>query len=270
MNKRFISPLPTGGLPISNEDFLMLQNETLEAISAVCAGISNAFVISGCEVIPQQSYNEISAGIVFINGQIMQFDGTSTQNGTVYIFADAGTKTTRLFKDGFVKDATITTKAIANTTPPQNAPYITISTSGETKGIKEVIYSALKTNVDANTTSVATKLTDLSTAWQTTDAGGLQFRKDAEGRLEFKGSWNKPSMSDVDGTSIPMCTLPVGYRPSVIRNIIVMGVNNAYVPAWATIDINGDIRAASKAGADEFSPNTYYSSYSFDGIIVHL
>lgn len=108
-----------------------------------------------------------------------------------------------------------------------------------------------------------------SSGWQTSDYGGVQFRRDEKGKLEFRGTWIKPSDSDIDGINFPMFTLPIGYRPPVDRVFIVGGNNSGLTYAWIKIETNGEVRG-SNYPAGEFDPNRYYSEYYFDGVIVNL
>jgi hypothetical protein len=165
MNKKFISPLPVGGLPITNEDFLMIQNEAHESISALAKGIGNAFVVNGCVSSVSGSTLTITSGVVYIDNQFMIFDGY-TGSYPVYIKAGSATKETRVFKDGFVKEATVTTKAAVVTAAPSTGGYITCNP--HTYRMHQVITAEVRVDINNNSTNI-TNLTNNKADKTTTD-----------------------------------------------------------------------------------------------------
>lgn len=66
--------LDLGGRPLTNDDLVVLQGEASAAVSALYAG-RGAFIISGCEVTGTGPAYNVSAGIVFIDGEMMRFYG---------------------------------------------------------------------------------------------------------------------------------------------------------------------------------------------------
>ncbi|GAB3194695.1 hypothetical protein ABID22_000137 [Pontibacter aydingkolensis] len=241
MNKKFISPLPSGGVPITSEDFLMIQDELHEALNSLCAGINDAFVISGCDVSFNGFNIAIGAGVVFVDSQVMKFDGY-TGSFPCYVKAGTVVKSPRIYKDGFSKDTITQRKAICNTStsgngvikfnpmPEKTLKYsitsyvdgritqeITDRTNGDTS-----LNNRITSEVAALTNSINTKLTKTNEAWQnatynagTTNFGSgskpAQYKKTSDGIVFLRGQM---SISVSTGGGYTSFTLPAGYRPS--------------------------------------------------------
>ena len=64
----------TGGRPVSNNDLQILQEELFKSIEQQFAGLG-AFIISGCTT---SGASTIAPGLVFVDGKILPFAGTSS------------------------------------------------------------------------------------------------------------------------------------------------------------------------------------------------
>lgn len=66
----------TGGRPFNNDDLVMLQAEAAAAAQAPFLG-KGPFILSGCSVTGTSPTANVSAGIVFLDGQLLRFAGQS-------------------------------------------------------------------------------------------------------------------------------------------------------------------------------------------------
>jgi hypothetical protein len=109
------------------------------------------------------------------------------------------------------------------------------------------------------------------TDWQTADlsaaagvSGTLKYRKDTEGRVEFKGYIERDGATDSNWT---VFTLPAEYRPDSERWLVVSSVNPADGQGgFARIKIESSGRVSMWSGA---SAVTSLGNY-LDGFIFHL
>lgn len=67
----------TGGRPLNNDDFVTFQDEIYYAVNGQFLGLP-ACVVQGCDVTPASTgKHNISAGLVYIEGEIRRFEGVS-------------------------------------------------------------------------------------------------------------------------------------------------------------------------------------------------
>ena len=154
MSRKFINPLPTGGIPITNEDFLMIQDESLNGIEAICEGIGSNFVINGCQFSIVADDIFITSGYVYIDGEVLKFNGYL---GVYPAYIQKNTVTeSRVFADGFTKDVINDISAIADTSTGVGG---TILFNGVTQPntMKDVITQ----NVEADITTIEGDVTTI-------------------------------------------------------------------------------------------------------------
>lgn len=117
------------GRPIYNNDFALLQNELLEAAKASYKG-RNAFILNGCAVSGSGPYN-ISAGLVFIDNELMRFPGVTGITFPYYIYQDAVTLTNYdEYNDNVSRPTRQLVQATGSTTMPGSGEIITMTTGG--------------------------------------------------------------------------------------------------------------------------------------------
>jgi hypothetical protein len=67
-----------GGRPRKNDDFMLLQSEAYKAMVAPYVHIEaqkGPFILYGCQ--PDQINSLITPGMIFLNGEFLEFDGAS-------------------------------------------------------------------------------------------------------------------------------------------------------------------------------------------------
>src|SRR5688572_29162880 len=118
--------LETGGRPFSNDDLQVLQNLTDDAASALFQG-NGAFVVSGCEV----AGLDIAPGVVFIDGVLSKFAGTTVSSFPVYMHSgDPAEDALQLHEDGLTKATQEEMVVSVATSVPGSGEYITFTASG--------------------------------------------------------------------------------------------------------------------------------------------
>lgn len=63
-----------GGRPLANDDLVTLQSETTASVAALYTG-RGAFIVSGCTVTGSGPAYNVTAGLVFLDGQLLRFYG---------------------------------------------------------------------------------------------------------------------------------------------------------------------------------------------------
>lgn len=124
--KKFVQNISNGGLRLFNSDFSnILTKEVYDAIGAILTGIGEDvnYVVSGCEITTVSGTTTIASGFLFLNGDIVRFNGWS---GTLtackgWITTDSPTLFTRVFKNLSVNDVHTESKARVSTTNPGGA-----------------------------------------------------------------------------------------------------------------------------------------------------
>lgn len=252
--KKLKSTIPNGGAPLG--EFPVLRElfnveiwDAMEAIlNSVTDGQTEGVILSGCEVTGAGPY-DISAGLVYLDGEILRFDAVTGQTLTKYIRKATVTSEGGQFADGATKDYIDVHKASLQSTTGSGVQYITMTSAGGRRLddrigdiINDGVVTAAKIASGAVTTS---KISDLNVttvkiaanavtsdkievqqawqnltllnSWVTSGAATHAtpptpgYYKDSLGRVHLRGVVD-------NGTSTTIATLPVGYRPDANFN----------------------------------------------------
>lgn len=124
--KKLITPLPAGGMPVQLEDVLNLQNVNHDAFKQFLYGIGNFFVLSGVEIITQDTnLNTVSMseGWVWMSDEIRYVP--AYQGAYPYFIKnEIDTFTKKTMADGTSKNVYVYKSATSVTARPANYPYI--------------------------------------------------------------------------------------------------------------------------------------------------
>lgn len=115
--KKFKSPISNGGVPAYISDLLFMQDEAWHGILGPLSMFDSdvqGVAVSGC-VATGSSTLAITAGYVYLNGELMYFPGTASIAAPAYIVPDTIVNTPRNFKDGTTNVVTVTKNAKAQT-----------------------------------------------------------------------------------------------------------------------------------------------------------
>src|SRR3989339_1959045 len=108
-----------GGYPRQQDYLLTIQNELITLGDSLFASLGVDMVLSGCAVTDNGNGTvNIAAGIVYVSGEVIRFDGSSNvlADGTKTFIKDtAATTDPKLFADGGTKDVYTEIKAIVGT-----------------------------------------------------------------------------------------------------------------------------------------------------------
>jgi len=199
----------SGGQPFLNRDFKFQFDQLFKAVEDQYKG-KGAFVVSGCEV----SGTTINAGMVYIDGKLLEFAGATNVTFPVYIKQATPVQYEERF---FVEDATNKTTRIDYhaelvTAQPAGVEYITVSDTASTRTLKTVL------NEPEDTIHVvgATGEPAFQNGWLSSGSE-LYFYKD-RGRVYIGGGIRNGTANST------IFTLPEGYRPFLQNSSARFGV----------------------------------------------
>jgi hypothetical protein len=146
------------GRPVYNNDLILIQGEALDAAKAAWIG-RGAFILSGCNV----SGANIASGLVFINSEIMRFNGATGVSFPYYIFQNATTLTTfRAYNDSISRATREMIEATGGNSIPFSGEYITM-TSGSGRVLRNAFETDFVTVVGTQTVAGNKTLTGNNT-----------------------------------------------------------------------------------------------------------
>lgn len=132
--KRITPSTTNGGAPINLDDFKGVFNlEIWDGILGLLYGFNGdteGVVVSGCVVSGSGPYN-LSAGIVYLNGEMMRLPATNgiTLSGTTCIKPDTQVNESRTFEDSSSQILFATQSAIVSSSLPGAGQYIAFTTT---------------------------------------------------------------------------------------------------------------------------------------------
>lgn len=129
--RKLNKPMPNGGAPFTNEDLNdVFQTEIWDAIQSLLFEYnsdSEGVIVSGCLVSANASNFDMTAGIVYLNGEFMRVDAVTNLSFPRYIKAATPTNVTRTFENTTTQTFIIERKAEVSTTNDGSGQEITIS-----------------------------------------------------------------------------------------------------------------------------------------------
>lgn len=130
--KKITQSATTGGAPIYLDDFKDVFNDEIwDAMQALLAPFDSdteGIILSGCVVSGAGPY-DISAGIVYLDGEFRRFAAQTGVSLPQYIKAATDVNTTRTFEDTTIKTLYVTKSADIDSSAPGSGQYIAITTS---------------------------------------------------------------------------------------------------------------------------------------------
>lgn len=123
--------MPAGGAPFNNEDiYELFQKESWDVIQGLLSKYdadTYGVLISGCVGSANASNFDMTAGIVYLNGEFMRVDAVTNKSFPQYIQPKTPVTGTRVFGDSGTKAFTEEKKAELLSTTPVSGQYIPIS-----------------------------------------------------------------------------------------------------------------------------------------------
>ncbi|EAY28742.1 hypothetical protein [Microscilla marina] len=221
----------SGGQPFLNRDFKFQFDQLFKSIEDQYKG-KGAFVLSGCET----SGTSISAGLVYIDGKILEFDQVSGITFPSYIKQSAPVQHEERF---FVEDAANKTTRINYhaelvTSPPTEGEHITVSDTAPIRTLKTIM------NEPSDPVHVVGSPGEPSfqNGWLVSGAE-VYFYKD-RGRVYIGGGVRGGTADQA------IFTLPEEYRPLLVGSAARFGVvgmanGGAHITGYVTIGTNGEV-----------------------------
>lgn len=106
--KKFVNPIPDGGAPLHNNRITTeLQTEFWEVIQGLMSaydGTTQGVVVKGCVLSNNGGNFDMTAGIVYLNGEYMRVPAATNQAFPKYIAAKTPTFEQKTFNDGIAKN----------------------------------------------------------------------------------------------------------------------------------------------------------------------
>lgn len=129
--KKIVSAADLGGAPIYKSDMREIFNDeiwdAIEALLSPFQSDTQGIIVSGCVFTNNAGNFDMTAGIVYLNGEFMRIAAVTNQTFTKYIAASTPTQESRTFADGTVNDVTESKTAGLVGSAPMSGQYITIS-----------------------------------------------------------------------------------------------------------------------------------------------
>lgn len=149
--KKLVTAADLGGAPIYKSDLRDLFNvEIWAAIQAMLSPFDSdtqGIIVSGCVITDNSGNFDMTAGIVYLNGEFMRISAVTNQTFTKYIAPDSVVDDSRTFADGNTHAVMETKGASLAGSAPGSGQYITISslTSADDRRWKYPIMSEAST-----------------------------------------------------------------------------------------------------------------------------
>jgi hypothetical protein len=214
------------GIELMDDDLGALQI-TLQAIQDMFGQLSAAFIVSGCVVSGVAPNNNVSAGVVFIDGKLRSLPAQTGLNlgSTRFIVADTDVDEIdrALFLGGTQKRFSAKRAKIQDNPPGGGLQSIGISTTTEgTKLFEGLVYKKSTLDSLLNADWVSAGINGNFSSLPTQDIDFEVKKKD--GIVFFRGGIINSSGNQLaSGTTA--FTLPVGYRPSGARQFNLITEN---------------------------------------------
>lgn len=215
--KKYVNPLPTGGVPIFSENVNdALQKEFWDALEAAVVTLAggNAAIVSGCIVASLGGSNySVSAGIVVIDGVLQRQAAVASTTLPAYLKSDVPVIVTAAFEDGGTKNLTTEQKSILTTSIPGSGQYVTLSLTGNLGGLggfrlENVINPAIVAQLLLKVDKAQAAWINLTLAgsWTNTGANLPRYRITSQNKLELSGIVLPGGASIV--ANLPNLTIP--------------------------------------------------------------
>lgn len=244
----------TGGRKAYNSDWRSLQRQLNMLKNYLFKGYAGGFVVAGCEV---ENVDDISAGLVHLNGKLIEFEGATNVTFPCYIYQLTDEEfSSRLYTiDNINKNALKKTRAGITNVEPVGVDYVTVLADGTRRDLQDV-------QTDLVSVTPAWQNVTLINGWQ--QLGGIfakansqwipQYRKNKLGMVSIRGGVYTGSPETA--TSWTFGVLPVGYRPTKELYFPLMGsglgdYSAVYAERGLIIKIDGSLIISNSGGQPE-------------------
>ena len=242
-----------GKRPWGGAELIKMQDELYRAIEALFVPYGKNFVISGCKLSGSGPYT-LAPGIVFIDGNICEFEGATVASvgGPIYLNKQVLETTNKAYGDGVNRATEKHYKAIIgdDSVPYIEDPYMLNNISTIIAPISDSLGSNLSSTYASSKAAYL-----LNQAINATKPGSVQSGVSSLAELKYRLAdaivqvkMTFPEQSPLQGATL--FTFPTNYRPS---DDILVSISSGGVLKIATDGIctlfSGNVSA---------EPNTYY------------
>ncbi|HMG89264.1 MAG TPA: hypothetical protein VK589_04370 [Chryseolinea sp.] len=177
--KKIVSATDLGGAPFFKNDMREIFNaelwDVIEGILSQHDADTQGVIISGCVLSANAANFDMTAGIVYLNGEFMRIAAATNQTFNKFIQPSTPTTESRTFADGTTHNLTETKGAELGASTPGAGQYITIAnlTAPDSRRIRLMAGNISSDEVDSSimTHEVYSPTTDVDTMF----APGIQF-----------------------------------------------------------------------------------------------
>lgn len=203
-----------GGAPVTDDDLLAVFNSeiwgAIEAIFYQFNSDTQGVIVSGCVLTDNAGNFDMTAGIVYLNGEFMRIPAFTNQAFTKYIAPDTIVNDSRTFQDSTTNTVAVTKQATLVGSAPGSGQYVTIASL---IGPDVRRYFGVWKNIP------------LQNSWVASGSSTPQY-KVSVGKVQFRGQ--------VDGTGASSGNITnTGVLPSAGYNV-AMPSNRLHVTTLAT------------------------------------
>ena len=155
--KKIVSTADLGGAPLFKSDMREVFNteiwDAIEALLAPFDADTEGLIISGCVITNNSGNFDMTAGIVYLNGEFMRIAAATNQAYTKHIAPATPTEDSRTYADGTSNGVVETKNAELVSSAPGSGQYITIN---NLSGAEERRWSKIIVNKQIATVFAAT------------------------------------------------------------------------------------------------------------------
>ena len=242
-----------GKRPWGGAEFIKLQDELYKAIEAIFVPYNKNFVVSGCELSGSGPFT-LAPGVVFIDGNICEFEGASVASvsGPIFLNKQITETTNKVYGDLVSRPSEKHYKAIIgdDSVPYIEDPYMSNNISNVIAPISDSLGS---NSSEVYASSKAAYL--LNQAINNTKPGSVHVGASSLAELKYRLAdaivqvkMTFPDQSPLQGATL--FTFPSNYRPSddILVSISLGGILKIATDGICTL-FSGNVSA---------EPNTYY------------
>lgn len=250
--KKFTST-DLGGAPIFKGDLFGIFNKDIwtavEALLSPFNSDTQGIVVSGCVTTNNAGNFDMTAGVVYLNGEFMEIPSYTNQAFTKYIAPSSVVDDTRTFQDGSSHVVASKTSAGIYGSAPGSGQYLTIASLTD---LDDRRWSTLFVRGTNKTPIPWTNIT-LINSWASVSGQTAQYMMDSFGQVHLRGV--------LDGTGLTnavFANIPTGITHATDRDVATFRFNGS---AFEVIGFE-----ANSSGTWKSFSNTLNNNYYLDGI----
>ena len=232
-----------GKRPWGGAELIKMQDELYRAIEAILSPYNKNFILTGCIITGSGPY-DISPGIVFIDGNICEFEGASVGSTQVFLNKEISEATFKIYGDSISHPTEKHYKAIVGS---DASPYIELADAPYFRNVLAPISDSLQlasSDVYASAAAINALYNMVSAVQHYTDATVDLYYRKAHGIVQVK----LYPISLSAGSAF--FTFPTAYRP----------LDDVLIPVGDTgvLKVQPDGGFRLQSGTLQYTPSDFY------------